>query len=158
MRLLLPIFPAMEALLDMERSIYPYFCPGTRVFIASTHCCNECCRNRLSKAFLLEFIWAEHMCMLAHGCAHTHTHPSEVPISSPSWSHAAGQVSQGGDQGCHGCMGTASPPNLPQVWPLFLQQSRAGQDPQTKSGQHCKPCSPAGCQGREHLIDPFSFC
>lgn len=32
---------SMEALLEVEQGVYPYFCPGIGVFIASSHCSNE---------------------------------------------------------------------------------------------------------------------
>lgn len=121
----------MEAFLELEQSIYPYFCPGIGVFIASTCCCDESCRNTLLKALPVGVhLGCAHVCMLTHTCTGVH---------SPTWdtiprrSHA-GQASQASDQGCHGSKRTASPLNLPQFWVLI-----PGQDSQVKASQALLP-------------------
>lgn len=72
----------MEALLEMEQSIYPYFCPGIGVFIASTGCCNEHCRNMLLKVLPVGIhLGCAYVCMLTHACTGVHT--CTPPLGSP---------------------------------------------------------------------------
>lgn len=96
-RLPLPVFPClMEALLETEQSVYPYFCPGIGVFIASTRCCDEHCRNMLLQALPVGVhLGCVHVCTLAHTCTGKHT-PHRGPRSQPQlvpchWTNVMGR-------------------------------------------------------------------
>ena len=77
----------MEALLETEQSVHPYFCPGIGVFIAFTCCCDEHCRNALLKALPVGVhLGCAHMCTLTHTCTgvHTRTPPPGSPFPAPA--------------------------------------------------------------------------
>lgn len=66
---------SMEALLEAEKGVYPYFCPGIGVFIASSCCSDEHCRSTLWK--VLPVCWSPsglHMHVHMSGCQHVHPH------------------------------------------------------------------------------------
>lgn len=84
----------MEALLEAEQGVYPYFCPGIGVFIASSCCSDEHCRNTLWK--VLPVCWSPSgLHMRVHTCmgVNTRTPPPGYPLPAPVSPHTARKVS-----------------------------------------------------------------
>lgn len=142
----------MEALLEAEQGVYPYFCPGIGVFIASSCCSDEHCRNTLWK--VLPVCWSPSgLHMRVHTCmgVNTRTPPPGYPLPAPVSPHTAGKVSWGSDQGHHGGTGTASPHS-----PL-RSRCGTGRNPKLRLVSVTNPVPQQAARARGCLIHPLSF-